>query len=83
MRQGQSHQQEKTAARLTSWGYNKYKYEIEQNELEEMCYLLNVHGIAPGRKGEGVKRLIHENLKGRNLFLPFIKGISFFPENIL
>jgi hypothetical protein len=27
-------------------------------------YLLEVHGLAPGRKGEGVTRLIYENLNG-------------------
>ena len=27
-------------------------------------YLLEVHGSAPGRKGEGVTRLIYENLNG-------------------
>ncbi len=27
-------------------------------------YLLEVHGLPPGRKGDGVTRLIHENLNG-------------------
>jgi hypothetical protein len=27
-------------------------------------YLLNVHGLPPGRKGEGVTRVIYENLNG-------------------
>jgi hypothetical protein len=27
-------------------------------------YLLEVHGLPPGRKGDGVTRLIYENLNG-------------------
>ncbi len=27
-------------------------------------YLLEVHGLPPGRKGEGVTRVIYENLNG-------------------
>ena len=27
-------------------------------------YLLEVHGVPPGRKGEGIMRLIYENLNG-------------------
>ena len=27
-------------------------------------YLLEVHGLSPGRKGDGVTRLIYENLNG-------------------
>jgi hypothetical protein len=27
-------------------------------------YLLEVHGLAPGRRGDGVTRLIYENLNG-------------------
>ena len=43
---------------------------IEQRELEEIQgeadELLQVHGVAPGRKGEGITRLIYENSHGFN-----------------
>ena len=36
-----------------------------RKEIREVSdYLLEVHGVPPGRKGEGVTRLIYENLNG-------------------
>lgn len=44
--------------------------EVEQRELAEVReineYLLQVHGIPPGKKQEGIVRLIYENLNGIN-----------------
>jgi len=38
-----------------------------KKEIREVSdYLLEVHGVPPGRKGEGVTRLIYENLYGCN-----------------
>ncbi len=35
------------------------------NEIREVSdYLLEVHGVPPGWKGEGITRLIYENLNG-------------------
>ena len=47
------------------------EYEIERNKLKELDevdeYLLEVHGVAPGKKGEGITRAIyHENGNGIN-----------------
>ena len=46
---------------------------IERKELEEIKliddYLLEVHGIAPGKKRDGITRLIYENLNGVNNIL--------------
>ena len=46
------------------------KEEISAKEREELRgiddYLLEVHGRAPGRKGEGVTRLLYENRNGLN-----------------
>jgi hypothetical protein len=36
-----------------------------RKEVREVSdYLLEVHGVPPGRKGEGITRLIYENLNG-------------------
>ena len=36
-----------------------------RKEIREVSeYLLEVHGVPPGRKGEGITRLIYENLNG-------------------
>jgi hypothetical protein len=36
-----------------------------RKEIREISdYLLEVHGVPPGRKGEGITRLIYENLNG-------------------
>ena len=36
-----------------------------KKEIREVSeYFLEVHGVPPGRKGEGVMRLIYENLNG-------------------
>ena len=36
-----------------------------RKEIREVSdYLLEVHGVSPGRKGEGITRLIYENLNG-------------------
>jgi len=36
-----------------------------RKEIREVSdYLLEVHGVPPGRKGEGIARLIYENLNG-------------------
>jgi len=36
-----------------------------RKEIREVSdYLLEVHGLPPGRKGEGITRLIYENLNG-------------------
>ena len=36
-----------------------------KKEIREVSdYLLEVHGVPPGRKGEGITRLIYENLNG-------------------
>ena len=44
--------------------------ELELNELAEVRdiqeYLLQVHGIPPGKKRDGITRLIYENLNGIN-----------------
>ena len=32
--------------------------------IDETEYLLEVHGVYPGRKGEGITRLLYENLNG-------------------
>jgi hypothetical protein len=41
---------------------------VEEQLIKEIRgvleYLLEVHGLPPGRKGEGVTRLIYENLNG-------------------
>ena len=51
----------------------KYLYEkgrAEKHEMEEIMgvtdEVLEVHGIAPGKKGEGVTRVIYENPNGFN-----------------
>ncbi len=49
-------------------GGKKSRLEVEEQLIKEIRgvseYLLEVHGSAPGRKGEGVTRLIYENLNG-------------------
>ncbi len=36
-----------------------------RREIREVSdYLLDLHGVPPGRKGEGITRLIYENLNG-------------------
>ena len=36
-----------------------------RKEIREVSeYLLEVHGVPPGKKGEGITRLIYENLNG-------------------
>jgi hypothetical protein len=38
--------------------------QIRTEIREVLDYLLEVHGVPPGRKGEGITRLIYENLNG-------------------
>ena len=38
--------------------------QLRKEIREVLDYLLEVHGVPPGRKGEGVTRLIYENLNG-------------------
>ncbi len=49
-------------------GDEKSQLEVEEQHIKEMRgvleYLLEVHGLAPGRKGDGVTRLIYENFNG-------------------
>ena len=53
-----------------SWGWDQGELQATMVELEEIIgsagELLEVHGIAPGRKAEGVTRLIYENVDGFN-----------------
>ena len=53
-----------------SWGWDQGELQATMVELEEISgvadELLEVHGIAPGRKAEGVTRLIYENVDGFN-----------------
>jgi hypothetical protein len=60
MRQEQSHVQAK--------GVKKSRVEVEEQPIKEIRgvseYLMEVHGLPPGRKGDRVTRLIYENLNG-------------------
>ena len=50
-----------------------HRMDIERSELEEIRtiddYLLEVHGIQPGKKREGITRLLYENRNGLNSIL--------------
>jgi hypothetical protein len=52
----------------TPGGDEESRVNVEEQlkkEIREVSeYLLEVHGVPPGRKGEGVTRLIYENLNG-------------------
>jgi hypothetical protein len=49
-------------------GEEKSRVEVEEQLGKEIRrvfeYLLEVHGLPPGRKGDGVARLIYENFNG-------------------
>jgi hypothetical protein len=49
-------------------GWQKESNEVEEQLVKEIRgvleYLLEVHGLAPGRKVDGVTRLIYANLNG-------------------
>jgi hypothetical protein len=57
-----------TAPCTSEGGGKKSQLEVEEQLIKEIRgvseYLLEVHRLAPGRKGEGVTRLIYENLNG-------------------
>ena len=40
------------------------KEQLSKEIREVSDYLLEVHGVPPGRKGEGITQLIYENLNG-------------------
>ena len=42
----------------------KVEEQLRKEVREVSDYLLEVHGVPPGRKGEGITRLIYENLNG-------------------
>jgi hypothetical protein len=54
--------------RASNRGEERSQEVVEEQLIKEIRgvleYLLKVHGLPPGRKGNGVTRLIYENLNG-------------------
>jgi hypothetical protein len=44
--------------------YRKYRKQLLTEIRGVSDHLIEVHGVPPGRKGEGITRLIYENLNG-------------------
>ncbi len=57
-----------TLLRASKRGEERSRVVVEEQLIKEIRgvseYLLEVHGLPPGRKGDGVTRLIYENLDG-------------------
>ena len=55
---------------MSEWRIIFKKAKWKETELEEVRwvddYLLKVYGVAPGKKEDGIVRLMYENLNGLN-----------------
>ena len=64
----------------TAGGNGKSRVNVEEQlkkKLGKCQIILEVHGVPLGRKGEGVTRLIYENLKGKTSEYPRLDPPTF------